>query len=75
METVNPHSLIDRCPKKIVVGEPLQTLYHTWKNLHIEMTEKEAQSFDAFIAGYYIGSNVMLKEKFLKLIRESKDLS
>ena len=70
MKTINPHSLIEGNPKKINVTEPLQNLYFEWKELLKTVADKEVDSFDAFVAGYYIGNNIMLHEKYLKLMKE-----
>lgn len=74
MKTINPHSLLDE-PKTVNINAEIKDLYTVWKKLMSEKTDSEISEFDAFVAGYFLGNNFLLKEKYMKLKpREEFDL-
>lgn len=66
MKTVNPHSLLDE-PKIININAEISDLYIVWKNLMNEKSDSGINEFDAFVAGYFMGTNSNLREKYIKL--------
>ena len=66
MKTIDPHSLLSK-PKTIQVIGIIQEVYHIWKSLMSEKTDSNISSFDAFVAGYFLGTNATLREKYMKL--------
>lgn len=74
MKTVNPHSLLDK-PKIVNINAEISDLYNVWKKLMSEKTDSGFNEFDAFVAGYFMGTNSNLREKYMKLKpREEFDL-
>lgn len=74
MKTVNPHSLLDK-PKIVNINAEISDLYNVWKKLMSEKTDSGFNEFDAFVAGYFLGTNASLREKYMKLKpREEFDL-
>lgn len=74
MKTINPHSLLDE-PKTVNINAEIKDLYTVWKKLMIEKTDSGFNEFDAFVAGYFMGTNSNLREKYMKLKpREEFDL-
>ena len=65
MKTINPHSLLDE-PKIVNINAEIKDLYTVWKKLMKEKTDSEISEFDAFVAGYFLGNNFLLKEKYRK---------
>ena len=50
-------------------------LFQIWKKLMSEKTDSGFNEFDAFVAGYFMGTNSNLREKYMKLKpREEFDL-
>lgn len=66
MKTVNPHSLLDE-PKIININAKISDLFQIWKNLMNEKSDSGINEFDAFVAGYFMGTNSNLREKYIKL--------
>ena len=66
MFTLNIHALLDGEKKEISVGEGLEDTFHLWEQ-QFKKFNKNPDVFDAFIAGYTIGNNAMLKEKVLRI--------
>ena len=74
MKTINPHSLLDE-PKIVDINAEIKELYTVWKKLMSEKTDSGFNEFDAFVAGYFMGTNSNLREKYMKLKpREEFDL-
>lgn len=74
MKTINPHSLLDE-PKIVDMNAEIKELHTIWKSLMNEKTDLEISDFDAFVAGYFMGTNSNLREKYMKLKpREEFDL-
>lgn len=65
MKTVNPHSLLNE-PKTVNINAEIKDLYTVWKKLMNEKSDSVISDFDAFVAGYFIGNNSLLKEKYRK---------
>ncbi len=65
MKTINPHSLLDE-PKIVDVNVEIKELHTVWKKLISEKTNSIINEFDAFVAGYFLGNNSLLKEKYKK---------
>ena len=63
LKTINPHSLLDE-PKTVEITAEIKELYTVWKKLMGEKTDSGIGEFDAFIAGYFLGNNPMLREKY-----------
>lgn len=42
-------------------------VYNIWKSLMNEKTDSEINNFDAFVAGFFLGTNPSLREKYIKL--------
>ena len=63
MKTINPHSLLDK-PKTVNINAEINDLYIVWKNLVSEKTTSPTSDFDAFVAGYFLGANSTLKQKY-----------
>ena len=63
MKTINPHSLLDE-PKIVDINAEIKELHTIWKSLMNEKTDLEISDFDAFVAGYFLGANSTLKEKY-----------
>ena len=63
MKTVNPHSLLDK-PKIVDINAEINDLYIVWKKLISEKTDSGFNDFDAFVAGYFLGANSTLKQKY-----------
>lgn len=72
METLNPHNIIEGKARKILVQNSISDYHAFWKGLFDELSGKEADTFDAFIAGYYIGNNPSLRDKYVKLINAGR---
>ena len=66
MKTVNPHSLLDE-PKIININAKISDLFQIWKELMNEKSDSGINEFDAFVAGYFMGTNSNLREKYIKL--------
>ena len=66
MKTIDPHSLLSN-PRTIENGGVILELFNIWKSLMNEKTDSSISNFDAFVAGYFLGTNAMLREKYLKL--------
>ena len=71
MKTFNPHSLLTESPRVIQNLSVISELYCIWKKLMQEKTDYEISDFDSFVAGYFLGSNSTLRQKYLEL--KSKD--
>ena len=75
MKTINPYSLLTNAPKIIESHGVIFELFQIWKNLVNEKTDSGINEFDAFVAGYFMGTNSNLREKYMKLKpREEFDL-
>ena len=68
MKTINPHSLLTNTIKTIEIGGCVITdLFQIWSNLVKEKTSSGSNDFNAFVAGYFLGTNINLREKYMKL--------
>ena len=66
MKTIEPHSLLTNKSKTIEIGGGVITdLFQIWKRLIKD--KKDLNEFDAFVAGYFLGTNSTLREKYMKL--------
>ena len=63
MKTINPHSLLDE-PKIVDINAEIKELHTVWKKLMSEKTDLGISDFDAFVAGYFLGANSTLREKY-----------
>ena len=66
MKTIDPHSLLGK-PRTIENGGVISELFTIWKSLMNEKTDSNISEFDSFVAGYFLGTNAMLREKYMKL--------
>lgn len=66
MKTFDPHSLLT-VPRIIENHEIIFDVFNVWKTLMKEKTDSEINEFDAFLAGFFLGTNQTLREKYLKL--------
>ena len=68
MKTIEPHSLLTNKSKTIEIGGGVITdLFQIWKRLIKDKTDSGLNEFDAFVAGYFLGTNASLREKYMKL--------
>lgn len=67
MKTFEPHSLLTESPRVIQNFGVISKVYCIWKNLIQEKTNSEISDFDSFVAGYFLGSNSTLRQKYLEL--------
>ena len=66
MKTIEPHSLLTNKAKTIEIGGGVITdLFQIWKSLMKD--KKDLNEFDVFVAGYFLGTNATLREKYMKL--------
>lgn len=66
MKTIEPHSLLTNKPKTIEIsGGVIIDLFQIWKSLMKDKTD--LNNFNAFVAGYFLGTNSTLREKYMKL--------
>ena len=66
MKTIEPHSLLTNKPKTIEIsGGVITDLFQIWKSLMKDKTD--LNNFNAFVAGYFLGTNSTLREKYMKL--------
>ena len=65
MKTIDPHSLLNK-PRMIENNGVIVEIYNVWKSLMCEKTNSGINEFDAFVAGYFLGTNAMLREKYIK---------
>ncbi len=65
MNCLEPNALFERKVKKIAVTQGIKDYYQIWKNLRKDFGDNS--ELEAFIIGYMIGNNIMLKEKFIKI--------
>lgn len=71
MKTIDPHSLLET-PRTIENHGVILELYNIWKQLMSEKTDSGVSDFDAFIAGYFLGTNIILRKKYLETKHEEK---
>ena len=71
MKTFNPHSLLTESPRVIQNLGVISELYCIWKKLMQEKIDSKISDFDSFVAGYFLGSNSTLRQKYLE--SKSKD--
>ena len=75
MKTINPHSLLTNMTKTIEIsGCVITDLFQIWNNLMKEKTSSGSNDFNAFVAGYFLGTNAMLREKYLKLKPKDEEI-
>lgn len=67
MKTIDPHSLLTQTPRMIENRGVVIKLFNIWKELIKEKTDSSFNEFDAFVAGYFLGTNASLREKYMKL--------
>ena len=72
MKTIDPHSLLTQTPRIIENRGVVIKLFNIWKELMKEKTDSSFNEFDSFTAGYFLGTKVILREKYLKLKTEEK---
>lgn len=72
MKTIDPHSLLTDTPKIIENGGVITDLFQIWKRLMKDKTDSGLNDFDAFVAGYFLGTNASLREKYMKLKPKEK---
>ena len=66
MKIIEPHSLLTNKPKTIEIsGGVITDLFQIWKSLMKD--KKDLNEFDVFVAGYFLGTNATLREKYMKL--------
>lgn len=66
MKTIDPHSLLNK-PRNIGCDGVMVDLFNIWKDLINEKADSGRTELDSFIAGYFLGTNAMLREKYMKL--------
>lgn len=71
MKVISPYSIVDsKMKEKVDLSGSISLLFGFWKT----QTESKNPSLkDAFMAGYCLGSNSMLREKYNKAIK-SEDI-
>ena len=68
MKTINPHSLLTNMTRTIEISVGVITdLFQIWNDLMKEKTSSGSNDFNAFVAGYFLGTNASLREKYMKL--------
>ena len=68
MKTINPHSLLTNMTEAIEISGGVMTdLFQIWNDLMKEKTSSGSNDFNAFVAGYFLGTNASLREKYMKL--------
>ena len=68
MKTINPHSLLTNMTETIEIsGGVITDLFQIWNDLMKEKTSSGSNDFNAFVAGYFLGTNASLREKYMKL--------
>lgn len=68
MKTINPHSLLTNMTETIEFSGCVMTdLFQIWNDLMKEKTSSGSNDFNAFVAGYFLGTNASLREKYMKL--------
>lgn len=68
MKTINPHSLLTDMTRTIEISRGVITdLFQIWNDLMKEKTSSGSNDFNAFVAGYFLGTNASLREKYMKL--------
>lgn len=68
MKTINPHSLLTNMTETIEISGGVMTdLFQIWNDLMKEKTSSGSNDFNAFVAGYFLGTNASLREKYMKL--------
>ena len=72
MKTIDPHSLLTDTPKTIENSGVITDLFQIWKRLMKDKTDSGLNNFDAFVAGYFLGTNASLREKYMKLKPKEK---
>lgn len=69
---INPHWLIGNSDKKEVRSiEVIFKLFGIWKKL-MKKNNLEINEFEAFTAGFFLGTNNILREKYLNECKEEK---
>lgn len=66
MEFLDIHSLLDGKRRKVNPPENIYRYYKLW----IELTGYKESDYDfvSFVAGYSVGTNITLRERFLKVL-------
>lgn len=72
MKTIDPHSLLRDTTKTIEIGGVITDLFQIWKRFMKDKTDSGLNEFDAFVAGYFLGTNASLREKYMKLKPKEK---
>lgn len=65
MKAVNPHSLLEPVPKTMNICGEISDLFLIWKELNLKTGLKS--DFNSFVAGFFLGTNFTLREKYKKL--------
>lgn len=68
MKFLDLHFLIDGKEKVHAQARGISLYYRLWKELRSRFGEHN--DHEAFIAGYTLGNNVVLREKYIKEIRQ-----
>ena len=50
-----------------ISGGVITDLFQIWNDLMKEKTSSGSNDFNAFVAGYFLGTNASLREKYMKL--------
>jgi hypothetical protein len=69
MKIINPHSLLSK-PETIEVEGVILQCFNAWKILS-RKNKAMMRIPDAFVAGYFLGSNSQLKSKYLQKLKDS----
>lgn len=67
MKTISPHSLLTDSLKTVENNGVIAELFQIWSNLMKEKTGSSSNDFNAFLAGYFLGTNATLRERYMKL--------
>ena len=69
MKTINPHSLLKK-PETIELEGVILECFNAWKMLS-RKSNAIMRMPDAFVVGYFLGSNSQLKSKYLQALKDA----
>lgn len=69
MKIINPHSLLEK-PETIELEGVILECFNAWKMLS-RKNKVMMRMPDAFVAGYFLGSNSQLKSKYLQALEDA----
>jgi len=72
MKTISPHSLLTDSLKTVENNGVIAELFQIWSNLMKEKTGSSSNDFNAFLAGYFLGTNATLRERYMELKSNEK---